>query len=434
MKNEVIKVIAGELAGNNKVIDFTPNSIFGMLDENPNVIDYNELAVKIAGKIGNEVNLFKNTLLPFLKDYREVVNKLLADRKSLSDIPNYQIKEVTVPTVFEIFKDKGILIESGRQVELPISNLIIPTPKSEEIKSFFKTEMLTMENAIDELLHNVTDAKLVSLWEKYLLNVSGTNDNIASITYKTDGDMNELALLFVLVGNLRTKIPENVSVSSEVYTKVMRDFYNKLINDISIVMKRYNQFGNGNKLVLALHGKVVYVHSGLYRKFIVDNTAEVIMGMLVSENITAKNHYVNDILLNKSEYIKAWEKKIRLDTIATKLESTNSYKLVYDIGLKKLLGEIGEDVGKYIPYTDDDNLIATRAYLAGLKTSDLLNVDYVTMEIVGEILLPNTNFYAFTENMLEYSKLDSTLSSQEAASLATLDIIINYLMDQVTVS
>ena len=158
------------------------------------------------------------------------------------------------------------------------------------------------------------------------------------------------------------------------------------------------------------------------------------MGMLVSENITAKNHYVNDILLNKSEYIKAWEKKIRLDTIATKLESTNSYKLVYDIGLKKLLGEIGEDVGKYIPYTDDDNLIATRAYLAGLKTSDLLNVDYVTMEIVGEILLPNTNFYAFTENMLEYSKLDSTLSSQEAASLATLDIIINYLMDQVTVS
>jgi len=434
MKNEVIKVIASELAGKNKVVDFTPNSVFGMLDENPNVIDYNELAVKIAGKIGNEVNLFKNTLLPFLKDYRDIVNKLLADRKSLSDIPNYMIKEVTIPTVFEIFKDKGILIENGKSVELPISNLIIPTPKPEEIKSFFKTDMLVMETAIEELTHNMSDTQLVTLWEKYLLNVSGSNDNIASITYRTDGTMVELALLFVLVYNLRTNMPEGVSVSADSYSKIMRDFYNKLINDISVVMKRYSQFGNANKLVLALKGKVISVHSGLYRKFITDNTAEVIMGMLVSENITAKNHYIDDILLNKAEYIKAWEKKIRLDNIASKMESATSYKLVYDIGLKKLLEEVGTDVSKYIPYTDNDNLISTREYVANLATSKLLDVNYVTMEIVGEILLPNTNFYTFTENMLEYSKLDTTLSSKEAASLATLDIIINYLMGQVTIS
>jgi len=432
MQNEVIKLIASELAGKNKVVDFTPNSVFSMLDERPNVGEYNELAVKIAGKVGNEISLYKNTLLPFLKEYRDIVNTMLKDRKSSSDIPNYMIKEVSIPTVFELFKNKGIVIENGRSVELPVSNLIIPAPKQDEIKAFFKTDMLVMESAIDELLHGKTDAQLVTLWENYLLNVSGSNDNIASITYRIDGDMTELALLFVLVYNLKTNMPEGVAVSQEVYSRVMRDFYNKLINDISVVMKRYNQFGSVGKMVLSLNDKVVSVHSGLYRKFIAENTAEVIMGMLVSDNIKATNHFVKDILVNKDDYIKAWEKKIRLDNIATKIESQTAYKLVYDFALAKLLKDVSNAVVKHIPYTDNDNLISTREFVETLPASKLLDVGYVTMEVVGEILLPNTNFYAFTENMLEYSKLDSTLSPQEAASLATLDTIINYLVEQVT--
>jgi hypothetical protein len=434
MQKEVIKVIAGELANDNKVVDFLPNSIFSMLDERPNVSDLNELAVKIASKVGNEVNLYKNTFMPFLKEYRSIVNRLLLDRKSMSDIPNYKIKEVSIPTVFELFKDKGILIENGGPVELPISSLVIPVPTADTIKTYFRTDMLIMESAIDELLHGKSDKDLISLWEKYLLNVSGSNENISTISFRTDGDMDELALLFVLVYNLKLNPPENVTVSGDAYTKIMRNFYNKLINDIAVVLKRYNQFTNAEKLVLTLKGKEVYVISSLYRKFIADNTAEVIMGMLVSENLQSKNHYIKDILLNKDEYIKAWNKKVRLDSIATKMEATNTYKLVYEIGLKELLKDVGNDVSKYIPYTDDDNLIAARAEIAELPTSELLDVNYVTMEIVGEILLSETNFYEFTENMLEYSKLDPSLTSQEAASLATLDTIINYLMAQVKVA
>ena len=65
------------------------------------------------------------------------------------------------------------------------------------------------------------------------------------------------------------------------------------------------------------------------------------------------------------------------------------------------------------------------------KDSDILNIDKTTSFLIGMIIYPDSLYLRFMELMEEHMTIDKTLSTVEAASLATIGILIDYLLMQV---
>jgi hypothetical protein len=75
-----------------------------------------------------------------------------------------------------------------------------------------------------------------------------------------------------------------------------------------------------------------------------------------------------------------------------------------------------------------------QAMLSGKESSFLMDVDFISKEVVGVILVPETNFYRFVNYMLEFSRINPSISGKDAASLASAEVIMDYLLQQVTVN
>lgn len=432
MLNKTVKLLADELALKDKVIVPVNNTALALVN-GANIENQNIVANKIANKIGNEVNLYRNGFVPVLKNYIDIIEKTIETRTPNNPVEQYHINAIKIPDIIKLLIKKDVIKKQATSYDLPIASLIIPAP-TKNIKSYFKVVSIEEQLAVDAALDRYTDEQLTALWEKYLSNVSGSNTNISSIVYNGLGNFDEISLLLILVGNLKNNIPDGVSVKEATYGTIMRELYNKLVEDISVIVRTYNDYVAMKRLVINITDNyTINVVDDIYNIFLKDNSAEVLLGMIVTKITGFAKFMLSDIVANSDTYTANWEKFLRLNTIAMKLESNNVYKLAYTFGIAELLKEIPESLTQYVKYTDTSISTLTEKYVGKLSTEDLLNIPAVTLYIIGKFVFPNTNAFIFFQSMNKYKELDNNITSTEAASLATLDMIVDYLLQQVKV-
>jgi hypothetical protein len=433
--NEIIAMIAAALAKNGQVIGVSGNSIFSAIElGDGSEQDLNVMANKIATKINNELIFIKGKMLPLMGDYVEVINKKLSEFKMPSELSKFKIVEVTIPDLFYELKDTNVITSKRPVGALPIASVIVPTPKIDEVRSFFKHPVARLDALVEEVLVKYTNEDLIKVWDKYLLNVSQSNTNIENISYGIMGKLDELVMLYAVVSNIKNSRPAGVRVSEDTYKNVMEQFNLELLNYISIAIEEKAKIKNIKKLVIAKRSDYeLLVEKELYDNFIKDgNSPEVLLGMLLSGEITFEKMLVNSIIENAVRYKSAWEKKVKLNAVEAKSREIDKFKATYSITLKALYEEvIPSDLKDYVKV---DLATAEKALLElykELKESEIVDVDVMAKDILGLIVFSNTNFYAFTNYMLEHTKLHSGISSKEAASLAMVDLILDYLLQQI---
>ena len=431
MLNKTVKLLADELAAKDKIVEPVNNSALALVN-GVDIESTNIVASKIANKIGNEVSLYRNSFLPVLKDYNNIIAKTINDKTPDNPLEKYEVISIKIPGIIKLLMEKDIIKKKASSYELPIASLIVPAP-SENIKSYFKVTSIEEQLEVDALLGKYSDEQLTNLWEKYLSNVSGSNDNISSIVYNGLDNFEEISLLLILVGNLKNNIPEGISVKEDTYGSIMREFYNKLIEDISVLVKTYRDYVLMKRLVIKVDNYVIKVVDDIYNVFLKDNSVEVLLGMVITKIDGFASFMLNDIIANSDTYTNNWEKHVRLNTISMKMESKNIYRLAYTFGIDQLLKDIPESLNKYVVYVEEDIVSAVEKYVNRLDTEDLLEIPEVALYIIGKLVFPETNAYRFFSAMNKYKELDNKLTPKEAASLATLDMIVDYLLQQVRV-
>jgi len=429
--NEIVKLIASELAAKGKVVEPTANSVMRLLNTHT-AEEVNILANKIADKVGVEIGLYRNVFMPVYVSYIEAVNKVLESKKPKNPIHDYKVTVVDIPDYVKHLMSKGTIHANATYVELPVSNVIIPAPK-ENIRSYFKVASTSEQTYVDELLSIYSDDDLRNIWEKYLLNVSGSNDNIANLPYTDLSNMNDVALLFTLVSNIKTNIPDGVSVNEGTYSKVMRNFYNALVADLAILTRTFNDYVKSKRLVIKLTDTEVKVVKPIYNVFLKEQRVEVLLGLLITGPKNINSLLLNDILVNANNYLNAWEQKVRLTNISMKLEHKNSYKLAYKFAIPLLMEEIADSAKKYVSGTVTELELDVEEYLNTLDSDGVMEIEEVAAFVVPNIVMEESNFYEFLTSMIEYKELDDKLSNKEAASLATLDLIVDYITQQLLV-
>ena len=429
---EGLKLLAQSLAGKHKLVEFKPNSTLNLLDKSSE--DRNAVISGTADMIGNEVSLYKNLLLPFMNEYKETVAKLVAEKIGKVDLSMYKVIPLEIPSIIKEYFDKKLISKESKQMELPVGTLVIENPGAAVIRSYLKSETPSIQMFIDELLEGTTDDELISLWDKYFLNISGSNDNLNSLGFKRLERIKELSILFILTDKLKNTVPDSVRIAERTYKNIMNNLYTKLVGDLS---KAYNDIeynAKVKKLVISIKDGVLYVDASLYKKFLEENSVEVLLGMAVYDRpLAIKNFYVNDIVINKNTYINSWEKRVKVMTVAVRNQDINAYKLAYEIALDELYKDMRSEITERISVDLNEAKSIVRLFVQRSSIEDLTEVDETAGAIITDLILSDSNFGLFINYMVGYSKLDSNLTAKEAASFATLDLIVDYFSEQVTV-
>jgi len=425
MINEALKTIAIELANKNKVLAPKANSVL--------VVDnQDEVVIKLSSLIANEVSTYRNLLIPFIKDYRSKVEEIVNQRLSNININDIEVETIEVPLILKEYVKRDIIGASDSQVILPISSISIPTPSVEDIKRYLHSESPIINDYINELLNEFTDEELLNVWEKYLGNISKSNDNLTMVRIYAPINVNEVMLTYLLTDKLMDNIPEGIVASAETYNKVMGLLKDKLRNDLTYIYKQMLNALDTKRLVAKVDGKTVYVHKEVYGEFLKEFPVEVLFGLAIDKDAKLVNkHYLYDIKTSADVYAANWKQYVKMKKLA--VDEIGIYRMAYTVAIGDALKEAPSEINEYLVNDNVgqlENII--RDEVRNEPLYELKDTVAMSRELISEYIFDNENFEKFLENMTDYSKTNPELNSKEVASLAVLDMVIDYLTMQVT--
>ena len=436
MKN-VIEIVANELAAQGMVIDILPGSIFEAIEvpmSNDNVVG--AITTAISGKMKNELMLIKGKLLPLLTDVEKHMNNKLSEHRDIPDTAKYSIIEFKTPTILNELIDNGTITSKRQPLSLPVSTLSIPTPDKNIIREMFKHNLTSLDKYTDNIVKLYTDEDLLKLWDKYLINISKSNTNIDTLGINTIGKLNDIIMLYIVVYNIKDNKPSNVNITIDAYTKHMNFLYLELLNYLAVGIENIALNKRLKKLVLSIRDEyTIVVDSDLYAQLLAEGyTAEAMLGMLLSGDVSTSDMLYDNIKIKADKYIKLWDNKVKLSRMSNVTADIKKYKTLYDIVIRDVYDNIlPKDLKEIVVVDKETASIELANILANINASSLLDINHIANIIVANIMFPNTNFSTFTNYMIEYSKLDKTLSASQAASFASFELILDYLLQQVNV-
>lgn len=423
-----LQLIAQELTNRNLFLHVYDQSIFKAIDQHSS--DTTIICKQLANKINNELILVKNKLRPFMNDLAKEIEQKLNETDIQSEISQYGVITVDIPTIVSELELIGLIKKSREPRSIGTSTVSFKTPEKENIKSYFIHTNSAANTGVEKILANYKEEDLMNLWDKYLSNVSDTNPNIKSLGFGVTDKINEYVLLSTVLNNLIQE--ENQDAKQVEMLQLLQDEVN---NFISIAKENMTNNRNVGKLIIKVEDKKAYVDAALYDKFIAEgNSPEVILGYIVKDANDLTASLYNNVVANKEEYLSLWNSKVQLASFTESNKNIDRYKTVYDIVLTQLYKEgLPLDLQPLAIDNYGDAKTRLNELIANYKADEILDYNLVARDMVGLVLFPETNFIHFARAITSYSKLNPDITPQDAATSASLDFIIDFLLQQVYV-
>lgn len=439
MKNDIIENLAKLLADKNIGIGYKTNTVFGSLDMfNRSNAAMAEITQNIANAALNEVSLIKNKLLPLMYDYMEIFNGIVSSIKKTSAKDDYEIKEVALPKIVLELKNKGILQPVREFRNIPVTSLTIDPTNLDLQKMLILNDVILNEYA-KEITAKYSNAQLTEIWKSVFLNISATNLYISYLPNKTQSELDNIIVMWIICENLLANTNYNTNTSLDTYTNSLSLLKNELLNLIAKAEFEHNLFIKLNRLIIKrVSPTSIIINKDVYDRVLKEenNTinGDVLIGYIMSgdaDNID--NCTVDAIKTNANKYLGLLDQKTKIQNIIKINDEVKNIKSAYSLGLYAFYNNIPDNVKEFV--RSDIKLVedTINNYVNSLSQSDILNTDITIKNIFGIVILNYPNFHTFTESMTEFSKLNPSITSKEAASLATIDLVLTYLLQQLDI-
>lgn len=426
---EIIKLIAEGLAAQGKIVRFKPNSVFAGLELSPGLENRNQIAEKVATMVSNEISLIRNKFIPFSKEYIELIEKSLAETQSVSDLKQYKIIEKKIPELLSKLMDNGKVTKLSDSIELPVGNLSIPFP---EAVSEIKLENSVEDKLLKSILNKYTEDELKEIWDRYLGNISGSNDNISRLSFRAVEDMDLVLVIYAMINSVKDTRPKGVRINESKYVEIMSYFNAYVVNALNNSAEKFMLFEKYDKLVIGYEGKELIVCEKVYDKYLENNPMEALLGMLYSGK-AERGLTLEHVISEKDTYLESWNNAVKLDEVKTATREINRYKAVYSIALTELMKEVPSDVAKYVEINESNAHELVNIFLNGSSEKVILDINNTAISIISEIVFTNTNMKRFISYMKNYSNANSKLKPEDAATMSGIDFIIDYYLEQIDI-
>lgn len=403
------------------------------------------------------LNTGKNEVIPLVNFMAERYSEYIANVESNAVLPiNVEIVEDDQFWTNDMFRESVASLPTDFIKDVSLS-ITFPNKERDELEFMVKTGMARFDSQMAESVSRYGDSAgydvYKDVWDTIFSKRGERRVNTLQGFY-TGNKTNILYGLPVLWAFLKylsneNNIPSGLVCSIAEYRGFISNALSHVNTIIASQFESMDRDTKNKKVILSfpngmVDGKrkqVVRVTKSIYNAFLAaGGTIETILGSSISERDDLMDH-----LLEKKEVFEArWREHHSLINSTI----TSEIREIKRLGLKKALIEASQEYEKqqlantnpdinpadatiefkHQYWTDMPEDIKT--FVDSLDEHKLSEINYISQQLICDLLFSNTDVYKILDLVNEYGKKDPSASAKQALTLAITDYVINWLFDQ----
>lgn len=397
----------------------------------PSVDHHNGQMVRdIAAAVTTHISYAKNTVLPLVLQYQNQVQEVMETPDSL--VNKFNVIVTDLPEVMQDYNFRAEVekLSAGGGLE-PEKQVTIPCEGPSFVCKYLQTGAASTDKQIALWCTSLGDERLVKLWDFFY--GKGQGSIIAKMNNKDDGV--EYALFaFLTARRLYDDVPDGVAMTlveyrryilqyTECAAQALRNAYGRedALDKSGIVVSTYNKFNYD-----------VRVNGKTYREYLKQGGKnEVIFGSMYA-GATAQT--INDLLGKTDEYYQLYSRQEAIISATRRLQTASVFKGALKTIFNKLLSDVStEEAQAHTTFGLTTAVIATRVQdvIESLSTDELKDVNAACLKVMCRARFEYTDAEKFFTSMNEAQQANPSLDAREVAHIATIELITDYVSDQI---
>ena len=396
----------------------------------------------ISKLVTSHISFAKNVVKPTVVQYAENLKQYLETNKLKPASGKFEVSTVDLS---EIFLDNSFLdtltAYEGKNILTPDANAVLNLgPKtSEELLALVSTGRDRTDNLVKSWLAKQKPNFLECVWSNFFsaANVTRNEDyqDFGTLSVLNAFEACDVGLAILLISRKIYDDVQQTDMPLQAYQNFvvqLRDYAGALVYNslkkIDLLVK--------NKILVVEFRHTEYrakVNGAVYRDWLEKGgSPEVIFGLLVSNNNIASQSLIDE---KASDLLKTWESYVLFHNTQESNKVFDYYKDYLIISLEMSYKDMSDEE-KVIVETNPNFFAIVKkladAEIETLRTSDMANVYEVALKIIAKCRYYYTSAFNILSDINEAGKVNPNVDVREAALLAAINYLSDYLANQVT--
>lgn len=415
--------------------------------ENPSLhtLEQDGYIADISKAVTKHVAHAKNNVRPLVSAFAEALQAYLTSAKPKEASEAYNIRTLRLPALLKDesfldtlkgFKDTSILT--------PDVSLALEGKTKEELAEMVMMGHDRTNKLIAEWLSHKDDVFLLRIWANFFCKSGNSNSDVvlSALQYEDLSRMNAFdkadhALAILLLANKITSDVQESGLSLAAYKNICSQYVQyasaMLVDamvklDLAIRTKQLIIEKNTLKQEIAVNGEVYpqWLEAG--------GSPEVLMGAMVANGSGSSQAMIDE---KKEEYLRQWNSFATFFRTKEQNAAFSYVKGFIETHFAQSLAESEETEAEFIirtPNFKETVVAAAQVALDNMKVTDLQDPFAVALLFVAKIRYYYTSSYQILSDIEEVRKVNPNADVREAALLAVINYVSDYVADQITLS
>jgi hypothetical protein len=241
--------------------------------------------------------------------------------------------------------------------------------------------------------------------------------------------------VFLLAQRLESDVPEGVQMPLAQYKVILNEYRVAAVNRLALALSWHETCLKLGTMVLEYNptSRTVVVVGDVYRRWLeAGGTPEVLAGALISGDAGYTAASVEE---KKADYLEALETFLSMNAVAKRNDSFDTFQRAlregFEISMRNTTAQESEMV-QQSQYREEADARFEES-LEGLKSSDMADTAAVCLAVLGKSRFYYSDAAKFLASMEQAAKSNPKIDAREAALIATIEYIADYMADQIEV-
>lgn len=403
-----------------------------------------EVIDQISKAVLNHINFAKNIVKPLVVDYAEGVMQYLQNFQYPSACDQFNVIVADLP---ELLEDEAFIDSlkkyTGKTILKPETMPSLARKAPEELLTLMLTGDREADQAITSWYTRLGNDFFMNLWEnlfradqpeRAILSYVGYDDILG---YDVFERADYALAIYLLANKLFDVVDEGVEgVNLNAYRNIMaetRDFGAAILTNI---IARVDGFEKTKLLVVASDAtkQQIKVYGKVYRNWLASGgCVETILGLIVSGRAVTTQVAVDEI---RPYLLETWKTHSAFFTAAESNKRFDYFKDALVVKFKEIMQSLTAEEREFTDSTTDYMIAVDRRFieeLAKLRSADMEDVYSVALKLVCRARFYYTDAESILTDIVEIAKINPNVDVREAALVATINYVADYVAAQMTV-
>lgn len=383
-------------------------------------------------RIAGQLMVARNEVAPLQEAIYNKAVAILEAPEDYADSAQFEIIEYTLPDVVRNDSFTTLIKEFETAFIEPVGNAFnLPLITAAEIVERCKTGFRGLDSDVELWLASKGDDFINSVWIDFFSSTLDSDSRLA--VDKLTGEVDKCLAVFLLTRNLLENVIADSNMDATTYKSKLSTLRNLAGFTLCKIINQYNNYLQNNVIVLVVSGTKVKVLKETYVKWLEEgNQVETLFGMVLTNkdsiNVTSTSTKLTE---SRDKYLQSWNDFI---SVRKAIRKENRMQEVRNAILQAFNEEISPNNGVYKVENPHKAYSDFKSLLRKVHDSKFENLNDVILHLITDVLYPNSKVYFILSRMDYHVRSKSASTPREAATLATIELVTDWVCEQINLN